>query len=194
MRDKRLIVLFGEGDTEEVFYKNLIEFWREEEGNSETKIKVVNIHGIGKYNKAPFKYKSEIRRDCPDYQHEIFLAYDSDVFEFAAKPPVDWGRIEKQLRDSGAFSVTHLKAERMIEDWLILDVDGLCKALKIKKPKKLVGATGHEKIKKLFLSANKVYQKGYSMKEYITKLNMGKIVDGISTTLNNLKSSIYPKN
>lgn len=194
MRDKRLIVIFVEGDTEEVFYKNLIEFWREEEGNSEKKIKVVNIHGIGKYNKAPLKYNCEIRRDYPDYQHEIFLAYDSDVFEFAPKPPVDWGKIERQLRDFGAFSVTHLKAEMMIEDWFIFDLDSLCKALKIKKPKKLVGASGHEKIKRLFYSANKVYQKGYSMKVYISKLNIGKIVDGISSTLNHLKNSIYPKN
>ena len=81
----------------------------------------------------------------------------------------------------------------MIEDWLIFDLDGICSALKIKKPGKLDAISGHEKMKKLFKNANRVYQKGFSMKDFIPKLSMQKITTGVYTTLSCLKDSLYPK-
>jgi hypothetical protein len=194
MGDKRLIVLFVEGETEEVFYKYLLDHWRQIGGLSIIETKIINLHGIGNYaKKSVSKYKGEICRDYPNCKHEIFLAYDTDVFELAQKPPVDWVKVEKELKTSGAVSVTHLKAEKMIEDWLIFDLDGICSALKIKKPGKLDAISGHEKMKKLFKNANRVYQKGFSMKDFIPKLSMQKITTGVYTTLSCLKDSLYPK-
>lgn len=194
MAYKRLIVLFVEGKTEEIFYKHLLGYWRQIEGVSKKEIIIITIHGIGNFSKkAVAKFKGEICREYPNSDYEIFLAYDTDVFELAKKPPVDWDKVEKELKASGAFSVTHLKAEKMIEDWLILDLDGICSALKIKKPGKLDGKSGLEKIQKLFKIASRVYQKGYNTKEFISKLNIEKIASGVYKTLGCLKDSIYPK-
>lgn len=81
----------------------------------------------------------------------------------------------------------------MIEDWLILDFDGICNALKIKKPGKLEGKSGLEKIEKLFKKASRIYQKGYSTKEFMSKLDMEKIIAGVYKTLSSLKDSLYPE-
>ncbi len=192
MGAKRLIVLFVEGETEEVFYRILLSHWRKIEGVHRRKIKIINFCGIGNYaKKAIPKYKAEVCTSYPDCSHEIFLAYDSDVFELAQKPPVDWKKIESGLIDMGAFSVTHLKAERMIEDWLLADLEGICKNLKIKVPRRLEGQTGYEKMKKLFKIADKVYLKGYSLNGFIPKLNFEKITANSSVALNSLKDSLY---
>lgn len=194
MGEKRLIVLFVEGQTEEVFYKHLLSYWRQIVGVSKKETKIITIHGIGNFSKKTvLKYKRVICQDYPNHKHEIFLAYDTDVFQLAQKPPVDWGKVEKELKTSGAFSVTHLRAEKTIEDWLILDFDGICNALKIKKPGKLEGKSGLEKIEKLFKKANRIYQKGYDTKEFVSKLDMEKIIAGVSKSLGCLKVSLYPK-
>lgn len=86
--------------------------------------------------------------------------YDADVFEYSAKPPVNWNKLEKSLKELGAFEVNHIKVKQMLEDWLLIDKEGICSYLKIKVPKDLKGRTGYEKIKKLFKTADKVYQKG----------------------------------
>ena len=46
MGDKRLIVLFVEGETEEVFYKYLLDHWRQIGGVSIIETKIINLHGI----------------------------------------------------------------------------------------------------------------------------------------------------
>ena len=194
MEEERLVVLFVEGQTEEVFYRHLLSYWRHIKGVSKKETKIINLNGIGNYaKKAVLKYRGEICRDYPNCKHEIFLAYDTDVFELAQKPPVDWEKVEKELKTSGAFSVTHLRAKKMIEDWFILDLDGICSSLKIKKPAKLDGKSGLETIEKLFKKANRIYQKGYDTKNFVSKLDMEKITAGVYKTLRCLKNSLYPK-
>ena len=61
-----------------------------------------------------------------------------------------------------------------IEDWLLCDLDGICRFLKLKDiPKSLKGNDGNEKLNDLFGRANKVYQKGYQAKNLVTALDMG---------------------
>lgn len=58
MEEKRLIVLFVEGETEEVFYKHLLSYWRQIVGVSKKETKIITIHGIGNFSKKTVsKYK-----------------------------------------------------------------------------------------------------------------------------------------
>lgn len=157
MKLKKIIVIFTEGETDEVFYKLLYQHFRK---NNEIKTKgiVKNLKGIGRYEqKAPAKLKHEVINKNSKSRIIVFCSYDLDVFQipFQAKPPVDWKKVEQKLYDFGADEVFHIKADKMIEDWFLYDIEGLCRFLKIKKPKKIVGKTAFDKIKILFKKGNK---------------------------------------
>ncbi len=65
--------------------------------------------------------------------------------------------------------------KKSIEDWMLYDLDGICKFLKIKNPPKLDGKNGIEKMNKLFKSKNKPYIKGKKLKGLVNSLDMRKI-------------------
>ena len=99
--------------------------------------------------------------------NKVFCCYDTDVFELAQKPPTNWQIVKKKVCELGIDDFNEIKATRMIEDWFLKDIEGLCKFLGIEIPKKLEGKDGLEKIKHLFRRGKKpkIYQKGsYSHK------------------------------
>lgn len=81
-----IIVLFVEGDTDNEFYQELINYYRGEISDNIPKVKIYNLKGIGRFeNKVASKIKLEI---LPKYSSEnisVFCCYDSDVFELRKK-------------------------------------------------------------------------------------------------------------
>lgn len=137
----KCLVLFVEGDTEVEFYKSVIAFARERRSNKQfdTYIEIENVRGIGGFkNLALRKFKMKIK---PKYEDDciftIALCSDTDVFEFAPKPPVQWKDVEKALLLEGAHNVFLVKAEKSIEDWFLHDLDGIRSFLRLKKTLKL---------------------------------------------------------
>ena len=174
---KKCIVIYTEGETDEEFYDKVLNTIKNKIPCKKFKTEILKkscITGIAKFQKKLVnKFTKEIANTySKEYEIIVFLCYDTDVFEFGAHPPVDREKLEKDLLKAGASKVTHLKAKRSIEDFFIYDLDGIVNFLKIKKPQNLKGATGLEKLEKLFSKANRIYQKGHKFSGFIDSLDM----------------------
>lgn len=187
----KIIVIFVEGQTEEVFYSRICRYIQDKKGTT-NKIIIKNLRGIGNYeNKAFAKLKHEI---IPKYKNAnilVFCGYDTDVFEipFQQKPPVNWKYVSKKIQSLG-YKLHHIKAKKSIEDWFLVDIDSLCNFLKIKKFKKIPGKNGYEKIKYLFKKGKKVYQKGYNVNDFVEKLNIEIIYEKLKNEFKDLESKM----
>lgn len=188
---KKIIVIFVEGDSEEVFYSKLCKHLQTNKGTS-NKIIIKNLKGVGNYeSKAYAKLKNEV---IPNYKGAniiVFCSYDTDVFNipFQQKPPVNWDNVESKVSTLG-LKLIHIKAEKSIEDWFLKDMDGLCSFLGIKMPKRIKGKNGYEKMKHLFLKGRKVYQKGFNINNFVDKLNYEVIYKALEDNLKDLKSNM----
>ncbi len=186
LNKKSFVIFFVEGETEKEFYEALIKFYRDNSKGKIGECKVYNIKGISRFeNKVTSKLKFEI---LPKHFHKriiVICCYDSDVFDLAQKPPINWKIVKNKAKDLGAFDFIEVKAIKMIEDWFLKDIKGLCKYLNIENGVKLEGKNGYEKIKTLFKKGNKIYQKGNGVHKFIQYLN-------IHIIRNELKKELLP--
>ncbi len=192
MEINKIIVIFTEGETDEVFYKRLC-YHLGARDYKNLKIITKNLKGVGRYeSKAPAIIKHEVAGKYPRANIVVFCSYDLDVFDipFRQKPPVDWSKVEKKLKNIGINKIYHLKANKMIEDWFLKDMEGLCSFLKIRLPKKLNGKNAYEKIKILFKKGNKIYQKGSNVQKFVEHLDIDKIYKSLGRTFYKLKEEI----
>lgn len=88
------IILFVEGDTDEVLFKKIIARYKEL-ANYESNIicHIDNLKGVSKYtSKAKGRlrnyYLKHIRKNKGSLKF-VFCSYDTDVFEFQANPPIN---------------------------------------------------------------------------------------------------------
>ena len=89
---------------------------------------------------------------------------------------VDWNALRKAVKRMGIEELIQLGIKSSIEDWLLCDLRGICRFLKLKDiPKTLKGNNGNEKLNDLFGRAKKVYQKGYQTMNLMTSLDMSLI-------------------
>lgn len=183
------IVIFVEGATDEEFFKKMVSFLKKKNPNRKSidVIKYHNLKGVSHYKRAHSILKKKILRDNPNVNFKVICSYDTDVFEFQAKPPVNFNEVENNLKEEGAIEVFHIKARKCIEDWFLYDINGLCKYLKASKnPKKLKGKNGLEKIKGLFKSKNKVYQKGHYVHKFMDDLDFNILYSKLENELESL--------
>ena len=183
-----VVVIFVEGDTEVDFYKKLVAYLREKSGGRlRCKVDVKNVKGVGRYQSKVCRiFEKTIKVQYPGCKYKIALCYDSDVFEFSRKPPVDWAEITKLLKSKGADEVRLVKAVRSIEDWFLYDLEGLRKFLKLPKKSKMTGYTGQKGLEKLFLKANKTYIKGVRCNGLIEALDLDVIIPKIENEINQI--------
>ena len=179
-KKKRCVMIFTEGETEIEFYDYLINKVKEnnnvEKFNADKIIKKT-LKGISKFDKKLInKFQYDILPKYGDYEITVFLCYDTDVFEDCQKPVVDWQKVEKELLNYGVKKVNHIKANKCIEDIFLLDIPGICKYLNIDPIKNINGINGVDKMKKLFLKGNRIYQKGYKCEGFIKHLDIDYIL------------------
>ena len=141
-----VITVFVEGDTEIDFYKKLIAYLREKNGGRlNCKVEVKNVKGVGNYQSKVCRiFEKSVFAKNPSAEHKVVLCYDSDVFEFSRKPPVDWQAVTKALKARGAREVRQVKAVTSIEDWFLYDPEGLRSYLKLPKKFKMTGYKGQK--------------------------------------------------
>lgn len=189
------IVLFLEGETEIEFYTQLID--RLHSYCLKFSVEAVipkNLKGIGNYkSRAKRVFTKEIKPKYPDMDFVIILCYDTDVFEFSAKPPIRWNEVEKDLKEAGAIDIIHIKAKSSIEDWFLVDEVGVKKFLRISQKEKSSKSRGVEKLQDLFKKAKRVYIKGSKVDGFIEKLSMEKIMKQICKEINPLCNQLGVK-
>ena len=175
----RHVVIFVEGDTDMVFFTELLRYYRQHSQTPIVSCEVQNMKGVSKYNA---KFASKLKNDIIPKARAKGLAvstvccsYDTDVFEYAEHPVVDWNMVRKTVAKLGIKQFLEVKVEKSIEDWLLDDMAGLCSCIGIKNAPQLTGDTGFEKLTRLFRKANAVYDKGYAISKFISSLNMGVI-------------------
>lgn len=183
---KTVLVIFVEGDTEDEFYRKMVKSIKEKSRQPLCEVEIKVLKGIGKYqNKASRIFEKGIKNKYPGYKYVVALCYDTDVFAYSSKPPIIWDDVIKTLKDIGADQVTQVRADKSIEDWFLYDIDGLRSFLRIPLKTKLSASTykGQEGLKKLFLKANKTYNKGVRCSGLVDALDMDKIFPHICSEI-----------
>lgn len=185
-----VILLFVEDGSDKAFYNALLSFYRDRIGRRlKATYEVIDMKGVGRYEqKFPNQLKNKWLPKYRDKNIIVFCCYDTDVFSFSEKLPVDWPTVRKKAQEIGIRQLYEIRAEKMIEDWFLLDPDGLCRFLGIKRPTRLLGKDGYEKMKALFKKGNKAYLKGNH--EFIPHLNIATIRDSIQSELQTLEDKL----
>lgn len=180
-----ILILFAEGETDKEFFIFLIAYLRRKfKSYKLAKIEVFNARSISRYEaKVPMIFKNSILPKYNNHEIIIFCNYDLDIFELAQKPPVNWEIVKNKLTEYGATDVKLIPANKMIEDWFLKDIPGLCQFLNIPIPRRLEGKNGVEKISRLFKRGNKVYQKGSYCHKFLPYLDFDKIRNAIKNEL-----------
>ncbi len=186
----KCLVLFVEGDTEVEFYKQVIANARKlhPAGKFDTYIEYRSVGGVGGFKNIALRkfikqVKTKYDNDC---EFTVVLCSDTDVFEFASKPPIKWNEVKKELEANGAKKVIHVQAKRSIEDWFLHDLEGILKFLRLAKNTKVSGKNGYDKLQRLYKKANKIYIKGNKSNGMIAHLDIDKIADEVKDQLNPL--------
>lgn len=192
----KYVIIFVEGETEEELYKNhIIPEIRNKLPNKklECEVRVFNVRGVGGFKKDSLMKFKRIMQMNPNKEFIVVLCYDTDIFEFASVPPIDWNNVQSKMENFGASKVIQVKARKSIEDWLLYDLEGICNWLRIKVPNKLTGNNGYDKIQKIFKKGNKIYIKGKKVSGLLERLDISKILEKANSELEPLISVLKSK-
>lgn len=189
MSNKKIVFIVTEGETDDLFYKKILEVLKNKTPNNRFslyKIKYICIKGFGKFeSKLNSKFKKlvkEYKRDDKNTDFFVFLCYDNDIFIGKKNPPIDPVKIEKDLKKNGANEVFHIVANKCIEDFFLYDFEGICRYLKLKGEKKtnyksLIG------LKQLYKKVGKAYIKGSRCDALLNQLDFELIEEKICLQL-----------
>lgn len=185
---EKVVIIFIEGDTEEEFYKRLLQEIRIKAGGTlPCKVEIKNVKGVGQYKvKVSRIFERRIKKQYPNAEIDIFLSYDTDVFELGKKPPVNWDEVVETLYGLGANAVHRIEAKKSIEDWILYDIEGIRDFLKLPKKQKLDGYHGTSGLQQLFKKANKTYVKGNNSMGLVQSLDFKVIFPKICSEIREL--------
>lgn len=193
----KYIVIFVEGETEEELYKNhIIPLVRNNMPNGRLvcEVEVINVRGAGGFkNDSLMKFK-KIKKLNSDKKFVVAMCYDTDIFEVASKPPINWNLVEMKMKTAGADKIIRIKAEKSIEDWMLYDLKGICRWLRITPPSKINGNNGYEKLQNLFRKSNKTYIKGKKVSGLLEKLDVNLIISQVGEEIDILLKELKNNN
>jgi hypothetical protein len=181
--NQSFVVVFVEGETDFHFFNKLFEYYKQTSMTPMRQYKIVSVKGVSHFpSRVKGKLKGEIIPNAKEKELRIVAVcccYDTDVFEFSERPPVNWKSVKSIVNSLGIKNFIEVKVDHMLEDWLLDDIDGLCTYLKLESstihPGDLPGKNGYEKIQNLFRRAKKVYLKGDAAKRIMDNLDFAKI-------------------
>lgn len=185
--NNRVLVIVTEGLTDEEFYKKVMQTIKENNNNINyhfKKIDYICAYGISNFqNKIPNKFKYMYQNQYKDYDIIVCLCYDKDVFYYNQKPPIDRDKLKNDLLKFGATKVIQVAADKSIEDFFLIDIEGIKKYLRLPRNYKFPKKSGLELIKQMFKDANKTYFKGERVAGLIDQLNINLILSKICNQL-----------
>lgn len=187
------IAFICEGETEEVFYKTLVQKYSmimkaEHYGNDNLDGTAIIIRTEEKSVRISFKCTSTcsqitnqvewIRNEYADKIRNrdicIYICYDTDSYreDITRFEEGDWEYFIKQIEKiSGEINIIQLAAKAQIEDIMLIDKNGIKKYLgltEIAIPNK---SKGKYKMREVFKQANKCYREGYRSERFINSLD-----------------------
>lgn len=174
------VIVFVEGDTDEVFFKALLDYYKSVSTIPLLSCEICNLKGVTRYSsKLLAKLKNDYLPDARKNNYKlqtVCCSYDTDVFEIRNPLLVDWNVIGKSVKRMGIENFIRIGVKSSIEDWILDDIEGICHFLKMKEvPKSLKGTDGNAKLSDLYSKAKRDYQKGYNTQELIRSLDMSVI-------------------
>ncbi|MBR5075733.1 MAG: hypothetical protein IKX28_01820 [Bacteroidales bacterium] len=192
--DKQIIV-FVEGDTDEVFFKQLLTYYSSVSKKPLPPCKICNLRGITRYSsKLLARLKNDLipsSRQNGTTIEAVCCSYDTDVFDAGNPQIVNWDALRRSVLKMGVQEFIQLGINSSIEDWILCDLSGVCSFLRLKVvPKSLKGADGNAKLTYLYSRVNKVYQKGYQTKSLIAALDMAAIREKNKAVLKELEKTL----
>lgn len=172
---KEQVILFVEGETDEIFFQTLLRHYRAISKHPIIGCTVINLQGVTRYcNKAIQKIINESTKARKQGYtiRAVCCSYDTDVFDGANPVTIKWKDLERTAAQMCMKELIIINVRQSIEDWILDDLDGICAFLKICKPKNLKGESGANKLIHLYRNARRVYQKGYVTQNMIESLDM----------------------
>ena len=104
---------------------------------------------------------------------------------------VNWDTLRKTVKRMGINDFIQLGIRSSIEDWILCDMEGICRFLKLKSvPKSLKGNDGNAKLNDLYGKVRKAYLKGYQTKELVASLDMSVIRKKNADALTDLEKAL----
>lgn len=187
------VIIFVEGDTDEVFFKQLLKYYSSVSKTQMPPCIICNLRGITRYST---KLQAKLKNDfVPAAKQKnisidaVCCTYDTDVFDAGNPMIVNWDTLRRNVLKMGVKQFVQLGVKSSIEDWILCDMNSICSFLKLKDaPTSIKGADGNTKLSNLYLRVNKIYQKGYHAKSLIAALNMAVIREKNKSVLNELES------
>lgn len=174
------VIIFVEGDTDEVFFKEMLEYYKKVCHTELIPCEVFNLKGVTRYtSKLLAKLKNDILPEAKSKNtaiQTVCCSYDTDVFEVCNPLMVNWDSIRKSIKRMGVERFIQIGVCSAIEDWILDDLEGICNYLKLKQvPKSLKGENGNAKLCDLYSKARRTYSKGYATRDMIKALDFAKI-------------------
>lgn len=182
------MLIVTEGETDEEFYKKLLNHIKVISKVPRfpfNSIDFVCAKGIGNLqNKIVNIIRSRLfnSEETIETEKTIVLCYDLDVFEYNQNPPIDREQVIKDIKSLGKCKIIKIEAKNMIEDYFLIDFEGIRKYLRL-KPNYRLKLSGYEGLKKMFRDGGKTYFKGEKVEGFIEKLNLGKIFSEIKSEI-----------
>ena len=122
-------MIFVEGDTDKLFFDRLVQYYRQTSSVPIASCEVRNMHGVSRYSsKLSGKLKGQIIPSAARKGMEVqavCCSYDTDVFEYAERPVVDWSRVAAEIRRLGIKEFCEVTVEQMMEEGLYQEVRSL---------------------------------------------------------------------
>lgn len=180
MNKAQRVVIFVEGDTDEVFFKALLEYYKSISKTELVSCDVCNLKGVTRYtSKLLAKLKNDILPEAKSKNiniQTVCCSYDTDVFEVRNPLMLNWDSIRKSIKRMGVENFIRIGVSSSIEDWILDDMEGICSYLHLNQtPKTLKGTDGNAKLCDLYSKARRTYSKGYATREMIKTLDFSKI-------------------
>lgn len=195
---KRMLIVITEGPTDLEFYKKVISTIKDKHQLTRfnfDEIKYMCAEGIANMHKKMLgKFTKEIcgNNKYSSYDKFVCLCYDLDVFKQTQQnPPIDRVVMRQDFEKAGAKKIIEIIADDMIEDFFLMDTEGLKDFLKLKKRYKIpAGYKSLGLIKKIFKDGNRIYSKGTKVEGLVNSLNIELIMKNICTQLQPLCSEL----
>jgi hypothetical protein len=190
---KNLLIFVTEEPTSEDFYRRLLREIRRRNENRPSrfsKIDFMSASGISRFdNKLVSKFQQQYCSGrYATYEKTVCLCYDKEAFDhFSIHPRIDWNFIKTRMRALGVSTIIEIKADKMIEDYFLYDLEGIKRFLLLDENYSIPpGVHSLEALETLYRKANHIYVKGEKAEGLVLALDYRKIMSFICSDISPL--------
>lgn len=206
---KKGIAFVCEGETEEIFYRALVDYFCTNSASiysyciekndigeeylcittqtQEVTIKFNCVSTISQMTNAQHWVENECIKEIPDISWTIYLCYDTDSYknDITQFFEGEWAILRGSIQAlSKKITIMDLAAQAEIEDIMLIDTTSIAKYLGIDSINVPTSGKGKGKMKAIFRGCGKIYHEGYRARKLIYSLNFDYICNNSPIDLN----------